>query len=1103
MPENTALKKKLLVLGESNSIYKNGWVAGLREQTQSSLEVTNTSLGSSGIFNSIYRLIKLSDQIAAFDVVILDTCIQDASFYTHRIDEYFELLDCVIRYLQSRQLIVGYLQFEKLQCDRPESDFYLELQNFLDSRRLVTWNVNRLILQYSDIKSRSDLHFAYADMHHIKPDVAFHIGKIVGHEIQQILAKETQATRQTKASNTTHPFGFIDFRHLPDSSDWTKGSIKTSLFEAETFCIGNEEVTLTVPTPLQDHEIIGILFNANTANGILTIASENSIRKNLANNSKQFWQAPLVWSRPLHHPVKLNKTLRLQAQLEAERFEQTEYCQIDFIDKNTSINIEIVGLLTYKKTQADQTGSLPKKELPRPTRLAIVKLLSEARHEEVERQICQLIPEFLEDSFLWKSYGAALLQGAKSTEAITALQKSIALCNKDAETYNVLAVAFQQSGHFDAAEKNFLHALTIKPDYVEALFNLGELHFDRHHYEESLDFFNRVISAQPAFTDAFTKRGIALHHCKKYQEAKQDFSLVIKRHPNSANAHCNLGNTLKAMSLQDEAEQHYLSAITLDQACVDAYSNFSLLQSETRRYQAALANAKSALQINPHHLGALNNLALAQRGLGEIENATQTLRSALALSPNDQEIQVNLAYLLLSQGNFDEGWPLHEARYSKRQNANLLRNLSNSSAEWQGQSLKDKTIVVLPEQGLGDQIQFVRYIKLLQDLKPKRIYLVCIKPLLALFSSLQSDSLELTTDVSTLPPCDYHASLLSLPYRCQTRAGSIPNTVPYLDADPSLREKFIEQLGHLSDLKVGLCWFGSTQYKYDAERSLELSILKPLSEVSGVRFFNLQKDARLAFLSQFQGSAFDLGHEIDTGVPAFQETAALIHHLDLVITCDTAVGHLAGALGKPVWLLQTFVADWRWMSEDQYTPWYPNTRLFRQTANRSWHDVLVKVCLELQQYSIKHANDRSALNKTTDLAVHFPNSLSVPISMGEFFDKISILEIKQQRIQDAQKLTSVRHELEELNSLVTIELSSHIQLTNLRLRLKQLNEEIWDVEDQLRQLEAIHQFDQQFIQLARSVYQKNDRRAQLKSEINTLTRSKLREEKSYVETRKQ
>jgi ADP-heptose:LPS heptosyltransferase len=268
--------------------------------------------------------------------------------------------------------------------------------------------------------------------------------------------------------------------------------------------------------------------------------------------------------------------------------------------------------------------------------------------------------------------------------------------------------------------------------------------------------------------------------------------------------------------------------------------------------------------------------------------------------------------------------------------------------QWQGQSLSGKALLVLHEQGLGDQIQFCRYMPMLKAMGASRITLVCDAPLKPLFDRLADVDLVLVAapDLTTVAS-DYWCFLLSLPLHCRTATvDDVPAPIPYLRAEPAQVEQWAVRLAEYAEFKVGICWRGSKEYLRDSARSPGLEPFKKLFGLANTRFVSLQPGSRDAFLAAAGAAALDIGHEID--VRDFEETAALIQNLDLVITCDTAVGHLAGALGKTVWVLVPFYADWRWLAEREDSPWYPHTRVFRQTRRGGWEELFERVVQRLQ-----------------------------------------------------------------------------------------------------------------------------------------------------------
>ena len=341
--------------------------------------------------------------------------------------------------------------------------------------------------------------------------------------------------------------------------------------------------------------------------------------------------------------------------------------------------------------------------------------------------------------------------------------------------------------------------------------------------------------------------------------------------------------------------------------------------------------------------------------------------------------------------------------------------------------------------------------------------------------------------------------MLDIPFHLGTRLNNIPADIPYLTANPVRVEQVAAQLAGIEGIKVGLCWKGNVNYSADAQRSFDLATLLPLFRVAGARFFSLQQGARAEFLSAADPCGVDLGHEIDTVGPSFQETAALIMHLDLVITCDTSIGHLAAALGKPVWVLLPFVSDWRWMERREDSPWYPNTRLFRQSEKDNWPALIDRVAQRLREVIIGTSALVWELRPPADSTMQkSDNVIEAQISIGELLDKITILEIKAQQITDRKRHYNVAKELSALKAVVDSSVKLDQRIVELMNGLRDVNKALWNIEDAIRECEKCQDFGHLFIDLARSVYKKNDQRASLKRQINELTGSELVEEKSYA-----
>jgi hypothetical protein len=323
-----------------------------------------------------------------------------------------------------------------------------------------------------------------------------------------------------------------------------------------------------------------------------------------------------------------------------------------------------------------------------------------------------------------------------------------------------------------------------------------------------------------------------------------------------------------------------------------------------------------------------------------------------------------------------------------------------------------------------------------------------------------------------------------LPYVFNTRLETIPAAVPYLVAEPALRDMWARRIG-AEGFKIGVVWQGNADPEADRARSMPLAALAPLAEIAGVRLISLQKGAGEEQLSKLPSSmkVETLGADFDAGADAFVDTAAAMTCLDLVVTCDTSIAHLAGALALPVWVALKSDAEWRWLTRRADSPWYPTMRLFRQSRRGVWRDVFESMARELAKLSERRAA---------------PRMIATPCSLGELLDKITILRIKAERIGEADKLANIRRELALLERLAQEDGASGPPIDLLTDKLAAVNARLWSIEDAIRTCEREGDFGPRFVALARSVYCENDTRAAIKRAINTLANSALVEEKSYA-----
>jgi hypothetical protein len=470
---------------------------------------------------------------------------------------------------------------------------------------------------------------------------------------------------------------------------------------------------------------------------------------------------------------------------------------------------------------------------------------------------------------------------------------------------------------------------------------------------------------------------------------------------------------------------------------------------------------------------------LALNGLGRYQEALSCIEQSLNINPDHFEPHLLRSLIWLTLGDFERGWRDYEYRWYYR----TVSKPPGTQPQWDGSPLKEQVILLWAEQGFGDAIHFIRYASLVKQ-QGSKVVVRCPAKLTRLLSSCPGIDQLVPHNDAPLPAYEVHAPLMSLPRILGTAMQTIPANVPYLFADNDLVEQWRRDLSNLNGFRVGIAWQGDPSYRGDRDRSIPLRHFAPLGRVAGVRLISLQKGPGVEQLREVSGlfPVIDLGPWLDESAGAFMDTAAVMKNLDLVITSDTAVAHLAGAMGVPVWLALTFAPEWRWLLEREDSPWYPSMRLFRQAQRGDWEGVFARIADELRRR----------------IGAAESEEVRIPIAPGELIDKITILEIKTERIRDSAKLANVRTELAELAAVRERCLPSSAELARLTSALKAVNEALWQVEDELRECERARDFGPRFIQLARSVYQQNDRRAALKRQINEQLGSRLIEEKSYA-----
>jgi len=470
-----------------------------------------------------------------------------------------------------------------------------------------------------------------------------------------------------------------------------------------------------------------------------------------------------------------------------------------------------------------------------------------------------------------------------------------------------LGVECARQGRLEDAVACFRQAVELDPGCAEAHNNLANALRERGRFEEALLHLNRALECKPDLPEAQLNLAVVLEARGELEEAAALLDEFLQRHPDHALALNNLGSVLKKLG----------------------------------RLQQARHCLEGALARDPRFAQAHNNLGAVLEQLGLWDQAEQCYQQALRWNPHSAEAHLNLGMLWLLRGDFERGWPEYEWRWGLRG----TRPRGCGRPLWEGSPLEGRTILLEAEQGLGDTIQYVRYAELVQA-RGGRVVLECPPRLVELLRTVPGVE-RVICPHDPLPSCHTWAPVASLPGIFRTTLATIPNRVPYLSVEPELVEAARQRIGKcMGQRKIGLLWAGSPWHKNDRNRSIRLELLAPLARVPEAAWFSLQRGPQAAELWT-AAPGFPLTNlERESG--RLTETAAAILCLDLVITVDTMVAHLAGALARPVWVLQPFAPDYRWLLDRQDSPWYPTMRLFRQPAPGHWQPVVERIVEELE-----------------------------------------------------------------------------------------------------------------------------------------------------------
>ncbi len=546
--------------------------------------------------------------------------------------------------------------------------------------------------------------------------------------------------------------------------------------------------------------------------------------------------------------------------------------------------------------------------------------------------------------------------------------------NDTTATLMDLVSAERAQGHIDAAIDHARRALAIQPDNPVALQALGNALYGAERFDEAIDVFHQGLAAQPKSAGIYNNLGNALRAAGRPEEAVEVYRRAVAMRPDTAELHANLGHMLYQLECIDEAVECYRRAIAIDPDDADIRAVLGALLRPRKEFEEACEHYRHALRLRPDepealfglgaallglfrceealgylqraaalrpsHVETLGALGNALVGMNRVPEALREYRAGRALQPDSAELEQNEAFALLMVSDWSEGWREMEARHFVKRDAPLL-HLLEDMPHWRGETAIDgKTILLQSEQGLGDTLMMVRYAPLVVA-RGARV-LLRVQPLLGKLLADIPGAGAVLTSWEVLPEADMACPLMSLPLAFGTELATVPATVPYIRTPPLYRMLWRTLLGRRTRPRIGIAWRGKQHLPY---RTMPLAALEPLLRRTDIEFHGLQLEVPVSDREWLDANPLLIDHSAE--VKDFADTAAIIEELDLVITIDTVLAHLAGALARPVWIMLPLCPDFRWLIDRQDSPWYPTARLFRQQREGDWAGVVAEVVVAL------------------------------------------------------------------------------------------------------------------------------------------------------------
>ncbi len=504
-------------------------------------------------------------------------------------------------------------------------------------------------------------------------------------------------------------------------------------------------------------------------------------------------------------------------------------------------------------------------------------------------------------------------------QALRAYSNAIKLNPKDPNHYNNIGIICEKLGDFDKAISAYKQAVKVDDSYAKAVNNIGVLLYKQKKYEEAIGIFDITLKTDPTYYEVYSNKGACLNKLEKYEEAISSLNLAIKYNPKNGGAYTNLGNV------------YY----------------------KIYEYKKAIQMHEKSIELEPNGSNAHSNIANAYKQLGYTDKALKSYKKAIELEPNFENAHFDLATTYLIKQDYENGWNEYEWRFRKEEmqgHVYKYKDIFSSDLFTGKEDIKDKTLLVHSEQGFGDSIQFVRFVLVLKEKFSCKVILSARKELVSLFENLDGIEKVIARDENIIPPYDYQVSMLSLPKVLKMKSSEdIPLSTPYLFAP---KDSNIKIRKDKKKIDIGICWSASVTGESYEGKVFDIKYLEPLINCDRINIYSLQvgPEKEDIIKAGFENKIIDLTDKLTD----FNQTAALIEQLDIVISSDTSVAHLAGAMNKKVWIPLQKMPDWRWLKKGESSIWYSSAKLFRQKTARVWESVFQSISSKFsKEYKIK------------------------------------------------------------------------------------------------------------------------------------------------------